>query len=85
MRQTCIYCFWVTIHNLIRQYNQTGNTIDTPRSGQPKATMPRQDRIITHTFTPAAPAGNCNCKMPLRFKESQTAFETQCFVFDFGF
>ena len=42
-------CSRATIHNLGRRYNQTGDTVDAPRSGRPKATTPRQDRMITLT------------------------------------
>lgn len=42
-------CSRATIHNLWRRYNQTGDTVDAPRSGRPKATTPRQDRMITLT------------------------------------
>ena len=42
-------CCRATIHNLGRRYNQTGDTADAPRSGRPKATTPRQDRMITLT------------------------------------
>ena len=42
-------CSRATIHNLGRRYNQTGDTVDAPRSGRPKATTPKQDRMITLT------------------------------------
>ena len=42
-------CSRATIHNLGRRYNQAGDTVDAPRSGRPKATTPRQDRMITLT------------------------------------
>ena len=42
-------CTRNTVYNLVRRYNRTGNIIDNPRSGRPKATTPRQDRMITLT------------------------------------
>ena len=51
-----------TICRLWVRYNTHGHVLDTPRSGRPRVTTPRQDRVIHrhHTrapFTPAAETG----------------------------
>jgi len=59
-------CSRTTIHDLVRRFRFTGDVLDCPRSGRPKATSQRDDRAIVllhlrKRFTPAtltAPAYN---------------------------
>ena len=48
---TLLGCLWrVTFHNLMRWYNQMGNTTDAHTLVQPKVTRLREDRMITSSL-----------------------------------
>ena len=50
-------CPRVTVHSIVKRYNQTENTIDLAGRATKAETEPLN---YSHEFAPAALAGNCN-------------------------